>query len=254
MIEGFHLGAGGPAGQVCLMHGFTGSPWDLIPVGEILAGQGFEVHCPRLPGHGFPDQPEENAWPAWLARGQSCLDDAVAQADGRPVVVAGLSMGALLTLQLARANFDRIAAIATFAPAVEISTFNRVGILVLGGLSRIGLGDMKMPKGDSDSQDKEAQEENPGSNSFPFSAYRSFGELRLQTRAIVDEVRTPTLILHGALDETCPVEGSAWLEKSLGASDVERHILARSGHVITRDLEVDEEGRHLVDFLKTRLV
>ena len=82
MIEGFHLGAGGPVGQVCLMHGFTGSPWDLIPVGEILAGQGFEVHCPRLPGHGFPDQQEENAWPAWLARGQSCLDEAVAEAYG----------------------------------------------------------------------------------------------------------------------------------------------------------------------------
>ena len=253
MIEGFHLGAGGTAGQVCLMHGFTGSPWDLIPVGERLAAGGFEVHCPRLPGHGFPDQAEENCWEAWLARGQSCLDAAVDRADGRPVIVAGLSMGALLTLQLAYANAGRIDAIATFAPAVEVSTFNRFGIWVLGNLSRVGLGALEMPKGASDAQDQESQEENPGSNPFPFSAYRSFGELRVRTRAIVGEVRTPTLILHGALDATCPVAGSAWLEQALGATDVERHILPRSGHVITRDLEVAEVGSHLLDFLRTRL-
>lgn len=253
MIEGFHLGAGGNAGQVCLMHGFTGSPWDLIPVGEALAAGGFEVDCPRLPGHGFPDHPEENCWPAWLARGQACLDDAVNRADGRPVVVAGLSMGALLTLQLARANPESIAAIATFAPAVEVSNFNRFGIWLLGNLSRFGLGALEMPKGGSDAQDKEAQAENPGSNPFSFSAYRSFGELRVRTRAIVGEVRAPTLILHGALDATCPLAGSAWLEQSLGAADVERHILPRSGHVITRDLEAAEVGSRLLDFLRTRL-
>ena len=70
---------------------------------------------------------------------------------------------------------------------------------------------------------------------------------------MVGRVQAPTLILHGALDETCPVEGSAWLEKSLGSADVERHILARSGHVITRDLEVDEVGSRLVEFLRARL-
>jgi len=254
MIEGFHLGAGGKAGQVCLMHGFTGSPWDLIPVGEILAANGFEVRCPRLPGHGFPEMPEDNCWPAWLGRGQACVDEALATAEGRPVVVAGLSMGALLTLQLAVANPDRVAAIATFAPAVEVSTFNRFGIWLLGGLSRIGLGSLEMPKGASDAQDAEAQADNPGSNPFPFSAYRSFGELRTRTRALVDRVQVPTLILHGALDETCPVEGSAWLENALGSTDVERHILARSGHVITRDLEVDQVRPRLDTFLRSRLI
>lgn len=253
MIEGFHLGVGGGAGQVCLMHGFTGSPWDLIPVGEALAANGFEVDCPRLPGHGFPDRPEENSWPAWLARGQSCLDEAVGRAGGRPVVVAGLSMGALLTLQLARGNPGSIAAIATFAPAVEVSSFNRFGIWLLGNLSRVGLGAIEMPKGASDAQDEDAQEQNPGSNPFPFSAYQSFGELRMRTRAIVGEVMAPTLILHGALDATCPVAGSAWLEASLGSSDVERHILPRSGHVITRDLEVAEVGSRLLGFLSSRL-
>ena len=37
---------------VLLVHGFTGSPASMRPWGEYLAGQGYAVAVPRLPGHG----------------------------------------------------------------------------------------------------------------------------------------------------------------------------------------------------------
>ncbi|MFP6664063.1 MAG: alpha/beta fold hydrolase [Deltaproteobacteria bacterium] len=248
-VPGFCLGEGGERGVVVLVHGFTGSPWDLLPVGELLAEAGYEVSCRRLPGHGFPQVAEDNAWPAWLAEAQAGLDAAIESAAGRRVAVAGLSMGALLTLQLARANADSIHAIANFAPAVELSTFNRLGIGLMGAFAAVGLGAIELPKGGVDSQDPEVQKQHPGSNPFPFAAFGSFGQLREQTRAMVGEVSTPLLILHGALDGTCPVAGSAWLAQAVGSSDVSRHILERSGHVITRDIQIDELGEKLVAFL-----
>ena len=37
---------------VMLVHGFTGSPISLRPLAELLAGRGFAVELPLLPGHG----------------------------------------------------------------------------------------------------------------------------------------------------------------------------------------------------------
>ena len=37
---------------VLLLHGFTGSPWEVRPLGESLAARGFHVLAPQLPGHG----------------------------------------------------------------------------------------------------------------------------------------------------------------------------------------------------------
>ena len=37
---------------ILLIHGFTGSPWDLRPLGEALLARGFHVKAPLLPGHG----------------------------------------------------------------------------------------------------------------------------------------------------------------------------------------------------------
>ena len=253
MIDGFHLGQGGSAGVVSLVHGFTGSPWDLEPVGRFLAEAGYEVHCRRLPGHGFPEGSEDNRWESWFAEAQEGLDAAIDGAGDRPIVVAGLSMGALITLQLARCHADRIRAIATFAPAVEVSTFNRLGLGLLSTLTYLGFGNAKLPKGGIDTTDEEVRDAHPGSNSFPFSAYESFRDLRLRTRAVVGEVTLPTLILHGALDTTCPVAGSAWLESAIGAEDVTRVILDRSAHVITRDVQLEELRHELLAFLARTL-
>ena len=41
---------------VVLVHGFTGSPWEMLPVGEYLAALDITVSCKLLPGHGHADR------------------------------------------------------------------------------------------------------------------------------------------------------------------------------------------------------
>src|SRR6476620_2578144 len=52
--EPFSHDAAGPGGEigVLISHGFTGSPQSVRPWAEHLAGEGFTVRLPRLPGHG----------------------------------------------------------------------------------------------------------------------------------------------------------------------------------------------------------
>ena len=91
-----------PGGDVgCLLvHGFTGNPSSMRPMGEYLAGQGFTVVGPRLKGHGTRvEDMFDNTYQDWIASAEAGLDEIRKQC--RTVFVAGLSMGATLAMHLA---------------------------------------------------------------------------------------------------------------------------------------------------------
>src|SRR6516162_9766508 len=106
----------GDRGACLLIHGFTGTPWDVRPLGEALSRAGIAVQAPRLPGHGTtPAAMLDARAPDWLL----ACDEALAQLPGRRVAVAGLSMGALLALVLAARHPNRVTGVAALAPAVR---------------------------------------------------------------------------------------------------------------------------------------
>lgn len=97
----FFLSPDTPNGQaVLLIHGFSASPREMLPLGNILCQHNFTVYGVRLPGHGT--NPEDLAtrqaeeWLTSVAHGYQSLAKM-----GFKVSVAGLSTGALLALKLA---------------------------------------------------------------------------------------------------------------------------------------------------------
>src|SRR3954447_26987973 len=92
--------SGGRSVGVLLVHGFTGSPASMRPWAHALAGQGYAVEVPLLPGHGTRWQGlNEVSWTAWYAEAEAAFDRLRGACDA--VVVAGLSMGGCLVLRLA---------------------------------------------------------------------------------------------------------------------------------------------------------
>jgi carboxylesterase len=105
---------GGPIGFL-LIHGFTGSPGALRPMGEWLAARGHTVACPRLPGHGTNwQQLRRTRWQDWSAEATRALKDIDARVD--TVVVFGLSFGAVLGLHLAARYPDAVRAVVLVNP------------------------------------------------------------------------------------------------------------------------------------------
>src|SRR2546427_411191 len=51
MVDAFSLPGSRPLGCL-LVHGFTGTPEEMRPLGEALAARGFPVYAVRLAGHG----------------------------------------------------------------------------------------------------------------------------------------------------------------------------------------------------------
>lgn len=99
---------------VMLIHGFSSSPREMRALGEILYRHHYIVYGALLPGHGTtPDdlaQQQVENWQTTIRRGYTALNQ-----KGLKVSVAGISTGALLTLDLARrADLEKIILLAPF--------------------------------------------------------------------------------------------------------------------------------------------
>lgn len=99
-----------------LLHGFTGTPATVLPVGEALAAAGFTVESPRLPGHGTSvDDMIPTRFDDWSKAVEAAYLDLAA--DGGPVTVVGLSMGATLACWLVARHLS-IAGLVAINPLV----------------------------------------------------------------------------------------------------------------------------------------
>jgi carboxylesterase len=248
--QAFRL-AGGRRGGVLLVHGFTGTPHEMEPLAEPLAGAGFDVLGVRLPGHGDASPDERNEAATWQAAVSAGLDELEA-AGARSITVVGLSMGALLALDLAARERERVRAVVALSPAIVLSALPRL-LLGLGRFAPPGVRGRLMPSRPSDIRDAEVRAAHPKSAPFPLSVALSFDALRRATRARVGSVAQPLLIVHSRLDRTCALGGAAWLARAVGSPAVEMHVLERSGHVIPVDLEREAATRLVLDFVERQV-
>jgi len=98
LVQPFYF-EGGKKG-ILLIHGFTASPGDLRPLGEILNRYGYTVYAPLLEGHGTsPEQMQATSWKDWLDSAVEALTYISQRCE--TVIAIGHSMGGLIVLSLA---------------------------------------------------------------------------------------------------------------------------------------------------------
>jgi carboxylesterase len=241
---------------VLLLHGFTGSPFEMRLLGEELARRGFAVEGPLLAGHGAPTRDMRRAgWRDWLRTASEALDRLRTRVEHRPVAIAGLSMGALLTLELARTRPDEIAAIACLAPAFwlrpEAEAFSRLAARV--PLLR----NVALPKlAGSDIRDRAMKRRNEiaqGRAGMPLPSLASLIELQHHLRNRLDEVRAPTLLMHSEDDHTVPIACMDAVAHRLTNAPVRPLRLKGPYHVITLDVGKERVFAAVAEHFETHL-
>jgi carboxylesterase len=98
------------AERACLLiHGFSGSPAEMRPLGEALAAHGLRVYGVAITGHtGSPEELLRSTHRQWLASAEAGLAEL---AHYPTVFVVGLSMGGVLALSLTINHPERIQAV-----------------------------------------------------------------------------------------------------------------------------------------------
>ncbi len=228
----FELGQGEDA--CLLLHGFTGSPWDMRPLGEALAARGLYTRAIQLPGHGTTPEAltrvDRRDWEQAAARALRALGSY------RRVFVAGLSMGALLALRLAADFPERVHGLALISPAARL---RGVGMAVLKRLRNTGLLERVRPwveKRGTDISDPAVLAEAPLLPSFPSARLRCLWELQDAAHAVLTRVRCPALVAVAEQDHVVDPESGRALVRRLTAAPEVRLVSFREGfHIITRD-------------------
>ncbi|WP_241153909.1 alpha/beta hydrolase [Nocardioides pantholopis] len=217
---------GGRRVGVLLSHGFTGQPASIKPWGEHLAGLGYAVEVPRLPGHGTSWR-EMNAttWEDWYGELARVFDGLCLDNDA--VVVGGLSMGGALALRLAAEHPDRVAGVVVVNPAVAT---RRRDIKLLPVLKHLL---PSMPGIVNDIALEGADEH--GYPRTPLKAAHSMVRAWPDLVAALPRVTAPLLYLRSTVDNVVDDLSEPLITGSVSSTDVEVVRLARSFHVATLD-------------------
>ena len=220
--EPFSLGDG--AIGILMIHGFTGSPASMRPVGQWLAEQGLRVEGVRLPGHGTDvEDLRTRRWTEWVteaARGLDALRERC-----RTVVVFAQSMGASVALHLAASQPGDVDGLTLANPYVFDA---RHLVIPVGRLF------LRQVKGVANDIAEPGQEEN-ADPVMPVAAIAQMAEMMRHVRRELSSIRQPVVIFASGADHVIPPANPRKVLERIGSDRKELVACPNSFHVVTLD-------------------
>ncbi len=231
-----------------LVHGLTGTPYEMRYLGERLHGAGYTVAGVRLAGHASSvEELERCRWQDWYASAESGL--AELRQSCSSVAAIGLSLGSLLVLRLAHAE-PAVSCLALLSTALVLANPWPARLAAVGRLlvpllpARLRYVD----KRGSDIADPEARAVHPGYGRMPLRSVLQLVELERQVRALLPEIEQPAIAIQGRHDHTTPPSNLAILQNGLPHLR-ETVLLPASHHVITVDVERQRVANEVLRFI-----
>jgi carboxylesterase len=237
---------GAPRSTAILLHGFGGTPCDFRPMAEALAGQGFRVVVPDLPGQTSTSFAYGRGsytaafYRDWL---KALIAEETALA-GKPPALVGTSMGGTLAA-IGAADFkvSRAVLIAPyFSLAVGGEWTTRLTALlrwVLPVMPKLQKGQINDPVGYKEYQ--------TGSYLVSLPAFMHLAELARIARDKMSALAVPTLVFAGPKDAVASFATTERL--CTGCRDVRLVACDRSNHVLTYDYDRERITSETLAFL-----
>jgi len=239
-VASFYLN-GGSTG-ILLIHGFTGAPPEMRLIGDYLHQRKITVSAPLLPGHGtYVEEMNQYKWTDWVAHTKQALTELKSVCDR--VFVAGLSLGSLITLNLA-AEDDDVSGAVLFAPSIKLTS----KLIHLTPILKYFIQKVKKPLDQYANQVADRQEWTY--NERPMAGAHELLKIISHTRTLLPKVKCPLFIVDGAKDEIIDPACSRYVYRRVASAEKEILTLPESGHCLTIDgeWEIAAEGtRRFID-------
>jgi carboxylesterase len=233
--------ANAPVGCL-LIHGFSGSPFEMRWLGAYLAERGMHVEGVRLAGHGTrPEELKRLTWRDWLKSAEEGLDRL--RSTHEKVVIVGFSMGGLLGLHLCARRPADVARIVTMSTPVYFRDRRIHLIPVVRHVVR-----WHNVRRTGTSIDPEAHTRYHAYRRYPLVAVDQLLNLMRVTRKLLPTVKTPSLIMHGVRDDVIHPRSAHYLFDHIGSVEKDLVFWHNSGHGVVFDAEREEVWRRVSEF------
>ena len=240
---------------VLLLHGLTGTPYEVRPFAQALVQRGFAVRAPRLAGHDDVSALEAVTRREWYEGVEAAFDE-LRDGGRRKVVVLGFSLGALLALRLAALRPRELHGLVSVSVPLAMPAWQKSAVSALARLRRHPwLGGLvgALPGRGPDVRIEREFRDSPSLRVFPWPALAQLASLQDEVGELLPLVRAPLLLLHGAYDHVAPPEGSARVAQRVGSITVRRILLPSSFHIVALDLDRARACAEVVEFATTAL-
>lgn len=230
---------------VLLLHGFSGSPFEMRYFGEGLFKAGYNVECPRLSGHGTRwEDLNRVRYSDWIRDAEFALKNLKTRS--RKIYLAGLSMGGALALELAERH-PEIRGVILINHAMMLKGFAPRFLFLLRFFKPYKM--KRNQKGNRRNvQDRTVELVNY--DRLPMGGAYQMQRLSGRVRRRLKKVRQPLLIMKSRADSQ-PVKNVFIVTNKASSKRKDIVWLENSFHVATVDVEKNLVVNKAVDFIRS---
>lgn len=254
---------------VLLIHGLTGTPAEMRHLALRLRKRGFSVMVPQLAGHcGSVRELKRTSWQDWYRSVERAFEALAAEHE--TVFVAGLSMGALLALELSARQGHRVSGIGLLSPTFFYDGWNMprfrrrlLPLAFLPPLKHLLYWRETPPYGIKcertramvhavlENRDAQAAEK-VGIFRTPMVTVQQSTLLIRHVSDSLPRVQSPLLVVHSTEDDMASVRNAHFVTERVASTDVETWLIDDTYHVLTLDRRKDDVATRLGEFFGLR--
>jgi len=244
--------------SVLLIHGLTGSPFEMKYLARKLNKAGFTVEGPCLEGHCTTLKDlTRTTWGDWYRSVRDSFTEMKKSSDS--VSVAGLCMGALLSLHLSYEFGSEVAAVSLISTTLFYDGWSLPWYKFLLPVSYyipfryIYSYSETQPYGIKNEALRKRivnlmRNDSIAYTKTPAASIHELFKLINQVKKELPDITTPALILHSREDDLTSMKNPDYVEQKIGSEIVRKIILDDSYHMMTIDNQKDRVAEETVKF------
>ncbi|WP_307396944.1 alpha/beta hydrolase [Bacillus horti] len=222
-----------------LIHGFTGSPYEVKPLASFLEQQtNWNIYTPTLAGHGQGDSIVETTYHDWISSAEGALKKA--SEENEELILIGFSMGSIIASYLA--SKYQISKLILLSPAVFYPSTQQF-FKVMVEVTRMYFQDQLKAQSYIDRYRGKWK-------STPFQAVWNFHQLVKQLKPSFRLIDIPILIVQGRKDEIVNPKSAQYIFNMVRSEEKELVWLEDSKHIVCHDCEADIIFNKVEQFLQ----
>lgn len=224
-----------------LIHGFCDTTDAVVTLADYLEENKIASYSVLLAGHGTsPENLASTTWRDWYESAASGLGKVLAW-EYQQTIVAGLSLGAALSLLLA-AKEESMDGIILLAPLIQLDSIALKFLPLLKHLMSFRSVDVEESQKPYDVKRFKYDRE-------PLSAYEELQKLTKAVREHLPQVTVPTLIIQGTNDNTLNPDHAKEAYQEISAKQKDLLMLPGAEHVITCHPSRKKAYPAIIDFI-----